>query len=282
MSNNSKELLDKVVGPRINTLSISTISILFSLVFLILLLIFSDIYYLFNHNIGFIAFKEMLLRPEIISAMRMSTVTSLVSLLLILCFSIPIGYALSRFRFPGHTLMNTIVDIPLILPPVVIGVSLLAFFGSPLGAEIKFILKTMNISIISGIGIVLCQFFVSISYCIRATKASFDSIDRRLEHIALTLGCSQWQAFLNVAFPLSRNGVIAGAVMAWARAIGVFGPLMIFVGTGPRVQVMPTSIWLELSIGNIELSIVIALVMVFIAASALTIVHWLGPGRSWA
>ena len=77
--------------------------------------------------------------------------------------------------------------------------------------------------------------------------------------------------------PLARGGLVAGGVMAWARAVGVFGPLMVFVGTGPRVLVMPTTMWLELSIGNIETAVAIALIMLAMAVTALTLVHWLAP-----
>ena len=126
------------------------------------------------------------------------------------------------------------------------------------------------------------QFLVSVSYCIRATKASFDSVDRGMENVACTLGASSWQVFRRITLPLAGNGLIAGGVMAWARAIGVFGPLMVFVGTGPRVQVMPTQMWLELSIGNIETSLTIAIMMIVIAGTALAIVHRLVPGKEWS
>jgi molybdate transport system permease protein len=69
--------------------------------------------------------------------------------------------------------------------------------------------------------------------------------------------------------------------MAWARAVGVFGPLMVFVGTSPRVLVMPTTVWLELSVGNIEVSLALALVMLVLAVAALAVVHRLAPGRKW-
>jgi molybdate transport system permease protein len=98
--------------------------------------------------------------------------------------------------------------------------------------------------------------------------------------VAQVLGLSEWQAFWRVSVPLARNGLIAGGVMAWARSIGVFGPLMVFVGTGPRVLVMPTTLWLELSIGNIETAMCIALIMLAMAGTALTLVHWLSPKGS--
>ena len=182
----------------------------------------------------------------------------------------------------AHSIINTFVDMPIVLPPVVLGISLLAFFGSPIGNWIKEVLQHYGISLVSSVGIVMCQYIVSVSYCIRAMKASFDNVDQRLEHVSLTLGCSQEQTFLRVTLPLTRNGLIAGGIMAWARAIGVFGPLMVFVGTGSRVQVMPTKMWLELNVGNIENALVVSLVTMAIASIALVIVHYMAPGRKWS
>jgi molybdate transport system permease protein len=225
--------------------------------------------------------KSIVFSKKIIDAFYLSLATSFTSLVLVMLFAIPVGYALSRFRFPGHSIINAFVDIPLILPPVVLGISLLAFFATPVGVQFKIILKQLNISLVSGVGIVMGQFLVSVSYCVRATKASFDEVDRDLEDVASILGASSWRIFTRITLPLSKNGLIAGGVMAWARAIGVFGPLMVFVGTGPRVQVMPTQICLELSIGNIETSLTIAIMMIVIAGSALTVVHKLAPGKEW-
>jgi molybdate transport system permease protein len=129
---------------------------------------------------------------------------------------------------------------------------------------------------------VLCQFFISVSYAIRAAKAAFDDVSRRLEDIALTLGCTPWQTFWRVTLPLARNGLVAGAVMAWARGIGVFGPLMVFVGTTRfKVETMPTRIYLELSIGRIENALAMSVMMLAMAGAALVAVHWLAPGRKW-
>ncbi len=281
MSNNNVK--PKVVGNKYNILNIISISTLSLFVIIIISLILSDFFYLFSKNIYLSKFIEILNSVDIKETIKLSVITSFTSLILVILFSVPIGYALSRFRFIGHNLINTIVDIPLILPPVVIGVSLLAFFGSPIGQYVKKVLEDdCNISLISGVGIVLCQFLVSVPYCIRSTKSSFDAVDKNLEHIALSLGCSQFQAFWKISLPLAGHGLIAGSIMAWARAIGVFGPLMVFVGTSPRVQVMPTAMWLELSIGNIEASLSIALLMVFISGITLSIVHYLAPGRNWS
>lgn len=273
--------LRPLAGKRFNPLqiSVSITSILFGL--LVLVLVFSDAAYLYSHKVSIKDIFHILTSQEIRSAIYLSVITSICSLILVVIFSVPIAYALSRQRFPGKIFFNVMVDVPLILPPVVIGVSLLAFFGSPVGLEVKALLQKSNIYLISGFGIVLCQFIVSIPYCIRACKATFDSNDKTLENVAMTLGCSEWQAFKKVSLPLARNGLIAGAIIAWARAIGVFGPLMVFVGTGPRVRVMPTSIWLELSVGNIETSLTLALMMVILAGSALMVVHLLTGGKDY-
>ena len=263
------------------SLQVVTLGFLALFMAIILILIASDIYYLFSSTLTWNELMHIASSKAIRDAFILSVVTSLCSLVLVLLFAVPVGYALSRYRFPGHTLINTFVDIPLILPPVVLGVSLLAFFGTPAGIAIKELLKSCNISLISGVGIVMGQFLVSISYCIRAAKSSFDAVNRDIEAVALTLGASPWQTFRHISLPLAGNGLIAGGVMAWARAIGVFGPLMVFVGTGPRVQVMPTQMWLELSIGNIEASLTIAIMMIIIAGTALAIVHKLAPGRRW-
>ena len=269
-----------IAGRKFNLLAVLTLGFLGLFVLIILLLVGSDLAYLVRElSVGDV--WEILISPEVSGAIRMSFITSLITLGLVVVFSVPVGYALSRYRFPGHTIVNTIVDVPIVLPPVVIGVSLLAFFGTSLGEAVKGSLRAAGWSLVSAAGIVLCQFLVSISYSIRATKASFDSVDRRLEHVAMSLGCSPWGAFCRVGVPLAVTGLIAGSVMAWARAIGVFGPLMVFVGTSPRVMVMPTTIWLELSVGNIEVSLAVALVMVGMSGAALMVVHWLAPGRKW-
>jgi len=248
---------------------------------LVLLLVGADAWYLASHGMRPATALHILARPVIRDAIAMSLTTALCSLLLTVACSLPVGYVLSRCRFPGRALLDTLVDVPIVVPPVVIGVSLLAFFGTGAGMAVKRALAGVHLSMGSGLGIVLCQFLVSAPYCIRAAKAAFDEVDRELEAVAMVLGCDRWRAFRGVTLPLARNGLVAGGVMAWARAIGVFGPIMAFIGTGPRVQVMPTCIWLELSVGNIEVSLTLALVMLGLAGTALLAVHVLAPGRSW-
>ena len=253
-----------------------TVMISFLVVFLLMvvMLLLSDVLYIFKDKITFKEIVDIISSKDVVDGFIMSILSSSITLIFIIIFSIPVGYALSRYSFRGHSIINTMIDVPIILPPVVIGISLLTFFGSPYGIALKAFLKEYNISVMSIIGIVLCQFLVSVSYCIRAVKTAFDEIDKDYENIAMSLGCSKASSFFKVSLPLAKHGIIAGIIIAWARAIGVFGPLMVFVGTSPRVTVMPTAIWLQINIGNTEKSIIIALIMVLISSSVLALAHF--------
>lgn len=279
MNKGEKEWLP--VGSQRSLLRLATLGCLALFITAVMTLLLADLAYLHHWRITPGVFWRIITSPEVFACMKLSILTSLISLLLILLTAIPVGYALSRYRFIGHHIINTIIDVPIVLPPVVIGLSLLAFFGTPIGEALQDLLENAHLSVESGFGIVLCQYFVSVSYCIRAAKAAFDGINRNLENVALTLGCTPFQVFRKISLPLARNGLVAGGIMAWARAIGVFGPLMVFVGTGPRVQVMPTNMWLELNVGNIEAALAVALLSILLAGTALLCVHKLVPGRAW-
>ena len=160
------------------------------------------------------------------------------------------------------------------------GLSLLVFFQTGLGRAVEacgleFIYQRK--------GIILCQFLVSASFGIRAVKSTFDEISPRLEHVALTLGCTRAGAFLRVALPMAKNGIIAGGILAWARAFGIFGPLMVFVGAvRMRTEVLPTTIYLEQSIGRIEVALAVALLMLALATAALVSIRLaIGRRRLW-
>ncbi len=224
------------------------------------------------------AVLEVLQAREIRAAMWLSLWTSGVTVIIGLLFAVPMGYALSRYRFPGHVLVDSIVDLPILLPPLIVGLSLLVFFQTGLGRWIeedvglKFVFQKK--------GIILCQFLVSASFGIRALKLTFDGIDPRIEHVAMTLGCSRTGAFFRVALPLARRGIIAGGILIWARAFGIFGPLMVFVGAvRMRTEVLPTTIYLEQSVGRIEVALAVAILMLALAAAALVGIRIVGLGR---
>jgi molybdate transport system permease protein len=236
-----------------------------------LFLVISDAFY-----INKAAVMKVLSSPYITSALRLSIVTSLTATALALLFAIPIGYALSRYSFPGRILADTIVDIPIVFPPLVAGLTLLVFFSQT--AFGRWIEEDLGLKFVfQPKGIVLCQFVVSASFAIRSIKTAFDEVDRRLENVALTLGYTQWGSFLRVSLPLAKGGVMAGGILAWARAFGIFGPLMIFVGSfRGKTEVLSTTIYLEQSVGNLEVALAVALLLIMVALVALVTVRLVG------
>jgi molybdate transport system permease protein len=263
-----------VAGPRVQPLSVVSVGFVLLFLLLVVTLVLTDVLYIQRATM-----PRNVEWGAVLAAMRLSAVTSAATLVLVVVFAVPMGYALSRYRFPGHAVVDTLVDLPIVVPPLVIGVSLLVFFSTGVGRWIEGLGLRFVYSVP---GIVLCQFVVSASYGIRAAAAAFDGVDRRLEHLALTLGCTPWQAFWRVALPMARSGIVAGAILAWAHAVGLFGPLMVFAGSVRyKTEVMPTTIYLELSIGNVEVALAVALVMLGLAALALVLVHALAPGKRW-
>jgi len=213
------------------------------------------------------AIKEVIHSRDIRAALSLSLWTSGITVVLGMLLAVPMGYALSRYRFPGHALVDSLVDLPIILPPLVAGLSLLVFFQTAVG---RFIEDSIMRFVYEPRGIILCQLFVSASFGIRAVKLTFDGIDPRVEHVAMTLGSTPAGAFFRVALPMARRGILVGAILVWARAFGIYGPLMVVVGTVRRqTEVLPTTIYLEQSVGHIETALAVAMLMLLLAVVAL-------------
>ena len=251
----------------------STAAFVFVAVFIIfvLTLIVTDIFYIDKK-----ALLTVLTSRFIRHALWMSIWTSFMTTFIALLFAVPMGYALSRFRFPGRIFADAVVDLPIVFPPLVAGLTLLVFFSQT--AVGRWIQEDVGIEFVfQPKGIVLCQFVAAASFAIRSAKTAFDDVDPRYENVALTLGCTQWGSFCRVSLPLARNGIIAGGILTWARAFGLFGPLMIFVGSfRGRTEVLSTTIFLEQSVGNLEVALAIALLLIFMALIAVTGIRLVG------
>jgi molybdate transport system permease protein len=206
---------------------------------------------------------------EIIFSVRLSLITATVSTAVCILVSIPSAYALSRYDVPGKNLVNTLINIPMALPPLVAGVGLLILLGlSPLG---------QGITSVSGIefvfapaGIVVAQCFMNAPYLMRIMRSTFDSVSPRYEHVAKSLGCTDLQAFLRVTLPMSTSGLLAGTVITWSKAIGEFGAVLIIAGaTRYRTEILPTSVFLNMSCGELDMAIAAASVMILISVASL-------------
>jgi molybdate transport system permease protein len=211
--------------------------------------------------------------PEIRYAFRLSMISCTLSTLVCLWIGIPAGYVLSRFRFPGKSLVDAVLDIPIVLPPLVIGLALLILFQTRLGQAVEQLVQ-VTFAVPS---VVLAQFTVACAFAVRTMRVTFDQLSPRSEQVALTLGCSRAQAFWRVTLPEARRGVLTAATLSWARSLGEFGPILVFSGaTRMRTEVLPTTVYLELSIGNIEAAAAVSLVMVVAALTVLIVARLFG------
>jgi molybdate transport system permease protein len=225
-------------------------------------------------------FAEALAKPEIQYAIRLTLISCSISALLSIWVATPLGYLLSRYSFRGRWLIDTIIDIPVVLPPLVIGLSLLILFHLPIGeSNLEQLMQ-------DGIGlrvtyaepaVVLAQFAVACAFAVQTMRVTFDQIDPRAEQVALTLGSRRSQAFLQVALPQAWRGMIAALTIAWARSLGEFGPILVFAGaTRMRTEVLSTTVFLELSVGQLEAAVAVSLLMVVAAMAVLGVVRLLG------
>jgi len=237
-------------------------------VFMILAMLLANASYANQSN-----FVKALASEEIRYSIILSLVSCSITAVISLWVAVPIGYVLSRYDFRFKRFVDAIIDIPIVMPPLVIGLSLLILFQTPLFQLVeKVIPVTYEIP-----GVILAQFMVACAFAVRTVRVTFDQISPRCEQVALTLGCTRAQSFWLVVLPEAFKGVIAAATIAWARSLGEFGPLLIFAGaTRMRTEVMPTTIFLELSVGNIELAVVVSLLMILVAVIVLILTRSLG------
>lgn len=225
-------------------------------------------------------FVDALAKPEIQYAIRLTLISCTISALLSIWVATPLGYLLSRFTFRGRWLIDTIIDIPVVLPPLVIGLSLLILFHLPIGGtnleerlQSSFGLRVTY----AQPAVVLAQFAVACAFAVQTMRVTFDQIDARPEQVALTLGCRRSQAFLGIALPQAWRGIVAATTIAWARSLGEFGPILVFAGaTRMRTEVLSTTVFLELSVGQLEAAVAVSLLMVVAAMAVLGIVRLLG------
>jgi molybdate transport system permease protein len=206
-------------------------------------------------------------------AIHLSLITCSITTILSLWVAVPLGYLMSRHEFPGKGLLDAILDIPIVLPPLVIGLSLLILFQTAPGRLIeKFIPVTYAVP-----AVILAQFSVACAFAVRTMRVTFDQINPRSEQVALTLGCTRSQAFWRVTIPESQRGILTAATLSWARSLGEFGPILVFAGaTRLKTEVLSTTVFLELSVGNLEAAVAVSLLMIGAAGVVLVLVRWLG------
>jgi molybdate transport system permease protein len=211
---------------------------------------------------------------EIQHSIKLSLVTCTLSALLSLLVAVPIGYLLARGKFWGKNFVESILDIPIVLPPMVIGLCLLIFFQTAFGNWIEESSQKFTYTVY---GVVLAQFVIGAAFAIRTMRGTFDHLSSRPEDVAMTLGCSRGMAVCLVTLPAAWRGMLASMSVAWARSLGEFGPILVFAGAARmKTEVLPTTVWLEMSVGNLEEAVAVSILMVVFAMIVLVTVRWLG------
>lgn len=204
--------------------------------------------------------------PSALQALRVSLVTSTLSLCVTLLCGTPLAYLLARSQFPLKPWLETLIDLPIVLPPSVAGIALLMAFGrngmvgpslSLLGIHLPF----------TTAAVVMAQTFVSGPLYIRAARIGFTDVDVQLEEAATVEGANAWQLFREVMIPLAGTALLNGAILCWARALGEFGATILFAGNLEGVtQTMPLAVYIGL---ERDLAIALALSVMLVAVSIL-------------
>jgi molybdate transport system permease protein len=209
------------------------------------------------------------LRSSVVTeALRLSLVTSSISAAVAAVLGTPVAFLLARYRFPGRAVVDSLVDLPMVLPPAVAGLGLLMAFGRRgiLGGA----LDVMGIELaFTTAAVVMAQTFVAAPFYIRSAKAGFEGVDRELERVSATLGSSRLRTFFRVTVPLAGPALMGGAVMAWARALGEFGATIMFAGnTIGRTQTMPLAIYIAFQ-DDLTAALVLAGILVVVSFAVL-------------
>ncbi|MGZ4712904.1 MAG: ABC transporter permease [Acidimicrobiia bacterium] len=215
---------------------------------------------------------------EATDALRLSLVCSLWATALSVILGLPLAWVLARVEFPGRGVVRALTLLPMVLPPVVGGVGLFYAFGRD-GLVGQYLARWFDVQLtFSTAGAVMAETFVALPFFVITVEAALRSVDRRYEDAALTLGARRFRVFRRVTVPLVRPALVAGAALAWARALGEFGATITFAGNiQGRTQTVPLAVYLLLeSRPEIAIGLSIVLVAVCVAVLALLRDRWFG------
>jgi molybdate transport system permease protein len=215
---------------------------------------------------------ENMQQPQVLQAVRVSLSTTLAATLLIILFGTPLAYYLANERLPFPRLIDTLIDLPTVLPPAVAGVALLLAFGrrglfggvlEGLGLQVAF----------TPLAVVIAQTFIAAPFYIKSATLGFSAIEPELVQAASLDGASGWQIFRYLVVPLSWAALLSGSMMSWARALGEFGATIIFAGNFPgRTQTMPLAIYLGFEL-ELDVALTLAVILLGFSFAALLLVR---------
>jgi molybdate transport system permease protein len=215
-----------------------------------------------------------------LTALRLSLYCSLWATLLAVFLGVPLAWMLARIEFPGRSAARALCTLSMVLPPVVAGVALFYALGRR-GLVGQYLDQWFGITLpFSTAGVIVAQTFVAMPFLVITVEAAFRQADIRFEEAARTLGGSRWYVFCRVTLPAIRPGLVAGAVLAWARALGEFGATITFAGNFPgRTQTMPLAIYLA-NETNPDEAVMLSIVLIAVSFGVLVALRerFLGGG----
>jgi molybdate transport system permease protein len=202
--------------------------------------------------------------PIVVDALKLSLMTSIASTIIVIIVGTPVSYINARYRYPCKEAIDTISDLPVVIPPAVAGIALLMAFGrrGVLGQYLDMAGITVGFTTVA---VVMAQVFVSSPFFIRHARTSFEDVDRSFENAARTLGASRVNTFFYITVPIAMNGLVSGAILTWARALGEFGATILFAGNFEgRTQTMPLAIYSAMQ-NDMDVSILLSIILVAIS-----------------
>ena len=212
--------------------------------------------------------------PEVIQAIELSLYSSLISTLCAIILAIPTGYFLATRKFYGKAAIDTLMDLPLVLPPAVAGIALLYTFAP--GGLLGPILNRLGITIPGYIGaVIIAQIFVASPFLIRAVKIAFENQNRDIYNSAKILTGSRLRIFFTISLPLALRAIISGILITWARAMGEFGATLMFAGNLPGItQTVPLAIY-NMLYSNPLSGVMLSIILISISFTVIIIVKLL-------
>jgi len=212
-------------------------------------------------------FVEAITSQRALAAISLSLLAATLATLLSVIIALPAAYALARYDFRGKEVIDTLLELPIIVSPAALGAMLLIFFTNPLGNWIQ----THTVQFVFAFaGVVLAQFVTTVGIATRFIKTAIDEVPVRYEAVGRTLGATPWRAFMTLTVPLARKGILAASILTWAKAMGEFGATITLAGTmAMRTETLPIAIYMHLSSADIESTVVLILVMLTIGLGTL-------------
>jgi molybdate transport system permease protein len=206
--------------------------------------------------------------PMVLEALRLSLVTSAASTVAVVLLGLPVAYLLATREFRGKRLVQTLVELPIVLPPTVAGVGLLLAFGRAglAGGALQALGITLPFTTLA---VIVAQLFVATPFFLSAATAGLGAVERRYLDAAATLRATSAYTFFRVMLPLALPSVVAGAAMSWARALGEFGATITFAGSLPgRTQTMPLAVYAALQ-SDLDAAVALSLLLVILSFTVL-------------